>query len=103
MKNSKRHCRYDPVFVGPGFINDDYEYSRDQKNQQQAPAFPHMNQHFTQVILNINSADDKGNYKQTKRCDNPNRSRDGRKGKPDMRNQVSPVQLMGEIQNQYKE
>src|ERR1035438_2579204 len=103
MKNSKRHGRYDPVFVGTCFIDNNYENSHNQECQQEAPAFPSLNQHFVQVILNINSADYKWNDQQAHGCNNPDRSRESRKCETNMRNQVFPIQLMYKIQNQYEE
>src|ERR1700733_6577451 len=97
MKNRKRHDRYDPVFIGSCLIYDDDEHGCNQESQQQAPAFPYMDQHFIQIILNKKPAYHKWNDQQADRNNNPYGSRDGRKCKTDMRQQISPIELMGKI------
>ncbi len=97
MKHGKRHGGNDPVFIRSGLIDDDHQYGRYQEDQQQTPAFPDMDQHFIQVILNKNAPDNKGNDQQADGCNDPDRSRDSRKSKPDMGNQVIPMQLVHKI------
>ena len=64
MKSGKWHRRYNPIFVGTGFIDQNNNYCNDHKYQQQAPALSHMDHHFIQVVLNKITADNKWNNQQ---------------------------------------
>src|SRR3982750_1467933 len=98
MKNSKGHYCNNPVFISPRLIYNNHEDGCNEKDQQQTPAFSYVNQHFIQVILNIYSSYNKRDNQQRNSCNYPDGCRNSRKRKTDMRHQISPVELLGKIQ-----
>src|SRR5580693_1307868 len=102
MKNRKRHGCHNPVLIRSRFVDNNYKDCSNQEGKQEAPAFPHLDQHFVQVILNINSTNYKRNYQQAHGCYNPYRSWKSRESETNMGNQVLPIQLADKIQCQNK-
>src|ERR1700744_761531 len=90
MESGKRDRHDDPVLVGIDAVDQDDDYGHEQVEQQQTPALPDLDEEFTEVLLDIEAPDDKGNDKPGHAEGNPDGFREGWNRKNDFRDNFGP-------------
>ena len=100
MECGEGNGRNDPVLVVVCAVDQDDDDCHYEVQQQQAPAFADMDQHFAQVLLDEEASDDKGQYQEKDTHGDPDGGRHGRESQEDMRQHILPVPVPRQIKDQ---
>ena len=103
MEGGKGNGHNHPVLIGIGTIDQDNDDGYQEKQQQQTPAFPDLYQYFIEIFLNEIASEHKRNDQPDDTEGYQQGGWHSRNGENNMWNDIIPIPVTGQIQQDKKE